>query len=102
MKGAKDKVSGLCGHECDFHRRAIAHFTNQNDFGRLAEGCPQPIWIIVKIVTQFPLVKRGTECWMDEFDRILEGDNVNRLFGVDLIEYRSQRRCFAAASGAGD
>ena len=39
---------------------------------------------------------------MNEFDRILQGNDVNRLFLVDLIQDRGQGRGLATAGRAGD
>ena len=97
MECAQDEVACLSRHQCHFDRGAIAHFADQNDFGRLAERGPQAVGIIVKIVPELPLIEGGALCGVDEFDRVFEGDDVDGLLLVDLIEERRQGCRFAAA-----
>ena len=47
------------------------------------------------------LVLCGFELWMNELDRVFQGDHMNRLRLIDLVEQRGQRRRLATSSGAG-
>ena len=44
VQRAENEVTGFRRHQRDFHRRAIAHFAHQNDFGRLAQRGAQDHW----------------------------------------------------------
>ena len=52
VKRAEHQVARFRRHERDFHRGAIAHFADENDLGRLAQGGAQAVGIIVEIVTR--------------------------------------------------
>ncbi len=81
VKRAQDEVPGFRRHQRNFHRRAIAHFADQNHFRSLTKRGAQTVRIIVKIVSQFALIERGLERRMNELNRIFQGDNVNGLVG---------------------
>ena len=102
MQRAENEVAGFRRHQRDFHRRAVAHFADQNDFRRLPQRRAQAIRIIVKIVSEFALIERRFARRMHEFDRIFQRDDMHRLRFVDLIEQRGERRRLAAAGRAGD
>jgi hypothetical protein len=102
MDGGKDEVSGLCRGECDLHGRAIAHFTDEDDLGSLAEGRAQTAWEIVKISSELALIESRAFVFMDELDGIFQRHNVHRVLVVNLIEHRRERSRLAAARGAGN
>ena len=94
-------MTRLRRRERDFDRSAIAHFAHQDDLGRLTQGSPQPVWIIVKVVSELALIKGGFKFRVNELDRVLKGDNMNRLRLVNLVENGGEGGCFSAACGAG-
>jgi hypothetical protein len=40
VEGAQDQVPGFGGAQSNLDRLAVAHFADQHDFGRLAQGGP--------------------------------------------------------------
>ena len=94
-------MASLCGHQRDFDSGAIAHFADENDFRRLSQCRSQTIRIIVKVRSEFALVKSGLATWMHELNRILQGDNVHRLRFVNFVEDCSQGSGFTAAGRTG-
>ena len=101
MERAQNEVSGFGRHQRDLHRGAITHFAHQDDLGRLAQCGAEAIWIVVEIMTELTLIECGFAFWMNELDRVFQGDHMNRLRLIDLIEQRGQRRRLATSSGAG-
>ena len=43
VQGAQHQVAGFRGAQGDLHRVAVAHFADQNDLGRLAQGGAQAV-----------------------------------------------------------
>src|ERR1700730_5313319 len=88
-------------HQSDLDGGAIAHFTDQNYFRRLTQRGAESGWIIIEIVTELALVKGGLEFRVNEFDWVLERDNVDGLGLIDLVEDASQSGRLSAAGGSG-
>ena len=57
-KCAKNEVTGFRCHQRDLHRRAIAHFADQNDFRRLAQRGAQAVRDNRQNRAEFALVER--------------------------------------------
>ena len=102
VQRAQHQVAGLRGAQGDLDRLAVAHFADENDFGRLAQGGAQAVGEAVEISAQFALVERGHVVRMNKFDRVFQRDDVNGLGVVDLVEDGGQRGGFAGAGRAGD
>ncbi len=94
VQGAENQMAGFRGHQRDFHCGAVAHFADEDDFGRLAQGGPQAVGIVVKIVPEFALVEGGFALRMNEFDRIFQRNDVDRLSVVDLVQKRREQSSF--------
>ena len=86
VQGAEHQVAGFGGAQGDLHRFPVAHFAHQNDLGRLAQGGAQAVGEGVEIRAQLALVDGGLLLRMDEFDRILQGDDVDGFGLVDLVQ----------------
>ena len=102
VERAQHQVPGFRGHQCNLDGGAIAHFTDQDDLGSLAERRAQSVGIIIKVVTQFALVESRFLRRVHEFDRILQGDDVHRLLLVYLIEQRRQGGRLTASGRPGE
>ncbi len=102
VEGAQDQMARLRGGEADLHRLAVPHLADEDHLRRLAERRAQPVREGIEIVPHLPLVEGGLLVGVGEFHRVLEGDDVDRLMLVDLIEERRKRCRFAAPRRAGD
>ncbi len=96
----EDDVTGLGRGHRDFHRGAVANFADQNHFRRLAESGAQAAGEIGKILSELALIEERLFVRMEKLDRIFQGQNVNLLRQVQLIQHRGERRRFSAAGGA--
>ena len=95
-------MTGLRGHENDFHGGAVAHFANEDNLWRLTQRRTQAIRIVVKILPKLALIDRGLEFWVKVLNRVLQRDHVDRLRVVNLVEHRGQGGRFTGASAASE
>src|SRR5262245_26589877 len=98
MKGAHDKVSGLRGRHGDFNSLAVAHFAHEDDLGCLSQCGTQSCSECCEVVAQLALVKSGSLLLVNEFNRVFECDDMDRLAFIQLIQ-KGGKRCGFAASG---
>ena len=73
-----------CGN-CQLNRLQIAHLPHQDHVGVLAEGCAQGVGGAVGVLAYLPLVDKAAITFIDEFDRIFNGDDVLRTGIIDVI-----------------
>jgi len=90
MERRKHHVTGFGGFECDFNCFLVAHLADQNYFGRLTKGGTQSESKTGRVAVQFALVNRGAFVRMEEFDRVLDRDDVVSLLFVDLVQNRGE------------
>ena len=95
-------MAGFGRHHRDLDRGPVAHFANQNDFRRLTQRRAQSGRIIVEVVSKLALIERRLALRMHVLDRIFEGNDVDRLRIVDLVENGSQGCGLAATGGTCD
>src|SRR6185503_1708541 len=86
----------------DLDRLAIAHLTHQNDLRRLAQRRAQREAERRRVAVQLALVNGRLLVPVDEFDRILDRQDVNRPLLVHAIDDRRQRRGLARSGRARD
>ena len=67
-------------------------------FGAWRSAARSPVAKSLKSIAHFALVERCPLLRMDEFDGVLESDDMDRLAFIDLVQHRRQRR---RLSGAG-
>jgi hypothetical protein len=96
------RSTGFGGFQGDFDGFAIAHFADENDFGRLTQGGAQREREGGCVGVQFALVNRGFLVAVEKFDGILDGEDVVSLLGIHFVEDGGERRRFAGTSRAGD
>ena len=97
----KTKWPGLRGSQRELNRFEIAHFAHEDDVGILAERGLQRIGEGQRMDAQLALVDETFLCFMDELDRIFDGDDVAFEGVVEIIHHRGERRGFAGAGRAG-
>jgi hypothetical protein len=101
MEGAQDEMPRLGGGQADLDRLPIPHFADEDHLRRLAERGPQSARKGIEIVPHLPLIEGGHLVGMGVLDRIFEGDDVDRLLFIDIIEERRERRRLAASRRTG-
>ena len=70
--------------------------------GAWRKAARSPFGIVVEIVSELPLVERCLGLRMHEFDRILQGNNVDWLGFVDLVEHGREGGRLAATGRSCD
>ena len=80
----------------------IAQLAQQDHIRIFAQRSAQRRIEAVTVAADLPLLDQRTSATVQEFDRILQRQNVPRLVPVDLVDHRRQRGGLAAAGGAGD
>lgn len=101
VQRAHDEVAGFGGAQSEFDGFAVAHFADQNDLGRLAKRGTQAAGKLVEVRAHFALIERGLFLRVNEFHGVFEGDDVDGLGFVDLVEEGGQGRGFAGSGGPG-
>ncbi len=97
VEGAERQMSGLRDFQCCFHRFEVAHLSNQDDVGILAQCRTQRGREAARVTVHLSLVDETALVLMDVLDRILDGENVLVALRVDLVEHGRKRRRLAAA-----
>jgi hypothetical protein len=87
-------VAGLGGGEGDLDGVAVAHLADEDDLWGLAEGGAQAAGVVVEVRAEFALGEGGVLVAMDEFDGVLESDDVDGLVTAwfSLISLRRAAR----------
>ena len=95
-------MAGLGGFDGDLHRLEVAHFADEDDVGVFAQGCAQGGGEGARVAVDFALVDDALGRGVDEFDGVLDGDDVLVARAVDVVDHRREGGGLARASGAGD
>ena len=80
----------------------VAHFADQDDVGILPEDGAEGVAVGQGVGEEFALVDEGFLRREKVFDRVLDRDDVDGPFGVDVVDHAGQGRRLAAPGGAGD
>ena len=80
---------------------AVAHFTDHDDVGILAQHVFQRVVEGEGVQADFALFDDALVVFEDVFDGVLQGDDVFFEVGVDVLDHGGQRRGLAATGGAG-
>ena len=102
MQTGEDKVSGLRSGHSRLDRLMVTHLTEQDDIRALAQRCTQCRQIIIRIGCDFALTDNTFFIVVQEFQRILQGDDVILACRVDEVNQAGERRRLAASGRAGD
>src|SRR5678816_442525 len=94
------EVPGLGRRDGGFDRLVVAHFADENDIGVLAQRRAQSLREGLGVDLHFALVDEAFLVAVKEFDRVLDGHDVFRSRGVDVVDHRGQRGRFARTGGA--
>jgi hypothetical protein len=96
------QVSGFGRRHGHGNGFGVAQFAHQNDVGIFAHGGTHALGEGRQMRAEFALYDLAGLAAMDEFDRILEADDIERAGRVQVIDHRCERRGFARAGRAGD
>src|SRR4029077_14377740 len=105
IDGAKrghDQVPGFSRFESNLNRFTIAHLTDENDFGSLAQGSAESQRKGRRIAMKLALVNGGFLVPVQKFDGVFDGEDMECLVGVHLVDDGGECGGFARASGAGN
>ncbi len=102
MQGREGQVPGLGDAQRGFDRLEVAHLADQDDVGVLAQDRAQGVAVGHGVGVELALVDDGLARREVVFDGVLDGDDVDRALGVDVLDHAGQGRRLAAARRAGD
>src|ERR1044072_1026432 len=102
VQGRKYEVAGLSRFQCNFSSFVVAHFADQNDLRRLAQGGAQGRGKVVGVVPAFALIGRRILVRVTIFDRIFDRDDVIVLGFINDVDHRCESRALAGTGGTGD
>ena len=94
-------MAGLGGGDGGLDRLVVAHLTDQDHVGVLAQGAPERGREGAGVHLHLALVHDGLLVPVQELDGVLDGDDVLGALGVDVVDHRGQGRGLAGARGAG-
>ncbi len=94
---AEDEVARFGGMHGGLERFHVAQLADQDDVGVLPHGVLEGLVPILGIQADFALVDVRLLVGEDEFDGVLDGEDVQRLAVVDVVDHRGDGRAFAAS-----
>ena len=102
VQGYEYKVSCRCGFKRQLDCFEVTHFADEDDIGILAQCTAQRGRERLRMPSYFAMVDQAFLALMNEFDRILDRDDVVFARLIDLIDDRCECRGFAASGRSGD
>ena len=101
MQRGDEEVARLGGLHRGIDGFRITHLADQDHVGILAQRRAQPGAEVVGIHADLALRHRAVDVAVQEFDRVLEREDVPMLVLVDVIDDRRHRRALARAGHTG-
>ena len=101
VQRAEHQVSCFRSTDSELNRFQIPHFTHQDHVRVFAESGSQGIGEAACVFVELALVHQALIAGVDEFDRILDREDVLTAAVVDVIQQGRQRRGLAGTGGAG-
>ena len=95
-------MAGLRGVHCHRYSICVTQFPNQYDVRVLAHSRANAVGETRQMGPELSLDNLRLLARVNEFDRILEADDVEASCFVEVVNHRSKRRRLAGAGGAGD
>ena len=90
-------MAGLRRRQCRRHGLGVPHLPDQYDVGVLAHGGPHGNHVAVGVDADLALVNGGTPVGVEDFDRVLDREDVDGPFVVDVIDHRGESGRLARA-----
>ena len=100
MQCAKHQVTGFSEGDRVVHTFAGTNFANHDHVGRLSQSIFQRHFPTVGINADFTLGDDATLVFVNEFDRVFNGDDVAGRIHVAIADHRGQRRRFTGTGRA--
>ncbi len=101
VQGGQEQVAGFRRGDGGRDRLDIAHFTEHDHVGRLAQGRAQGAGKGGGVAGDFPLADQALLVRVQVFDRVLDRDDMAAAGPVDLVHEAGQGGGFTVARGAG-
>ena len=98
----EDEVARLRGLERDVERELVADLADEDDVGILAERGAEGVGERRRVDADLALADARLVVHVEELDRVLDRDDVQRLRLVQVTDHRGERRALAVAGGADD
>ncbi|MNY23757.1 hypothetical protein D3C86_1574350 [compost metagenome] len=95
-------MTGFRGGQRQADGFQVAQFADQDDVRVFTQGRAQRLGEAEGVAVHLALVDQALLRLVDEFDRVLDGEDVVVLVAVDVVDHRRQRGRLARAGGAGD
>ena len=95
-------MAGLRGGDGDAHGFGVAHFTDDDDVGRLTESGAERSGKVRRVDADFHLLDDAADVLMLVLDGIFDDDDVARFAAVDVVDQGGHGRGLAGARGAPD
>lgn len=102
VEGADDEVAGLGGSEAPRDALQVAHFTDEDDVGVLAEDAGEARCEGWGIGPDLALFDDAEAVGVDEFHGVLDGDDDAAAAGIDVLDHGGGGGALAGAGGSGD
>ncbi len=99
VDGSEDEVSGFGGVDGGFEGFAVTHFADEHDIGVFADRVFHGDVEVDDVLADFALVNEAFVGGVDEFDGVLDGQNMLVHIPIDPVEHGGDGCTF---SGAGD
>ena len=100
MERGEGQVPGLGDAQRRFDRLEVAHLADQDHVRVLAEAGPQGVGEGVRVRVKLALIDEALLVLVEEFDRVLDRDDMELPLVVDLVEHGGERRRLARAGRA--
>ena len=102
VQRGQDEVARLRRVQRDLHRLGVAHLTDEDDVGVLAERGAQRGGEARRVLADLALADHALVVLVDELDGVLDGDDVVVAVPVHEVDHGGERRRLARARDAGD
>ena len=102
VQGGEDHVAGFGGEQRRADGFVVAHFADQNQVRILTKGSAQGGAETAGVHAHLALVDESFLVAVQEFDGVLDGNDVVGALRIDAVNHRGQRGGLAASGGAGN
>ncbi|MCY1440985.1 hypothetical protein D9M71_572810 [compost metagenome] len=97
MHGCQHQVPGFGRAQGQANGFKVAQLADHDHVRVLAQRTAQPLSKAATMAPHLTLVDQAALAGMDDLDRVFQGDDVQRLLAVQLVEQRRQRAGLATA-----